>query len=39
MQRSYAGNWKDLGRLATLFQVASGMLICELILWIVALID
>ena len=38
MQRSYARNWGDVGQLATLFQIASGMLICELTLWIIALI-
>jgi len=39
MQRSYVKTWKDIGQLAILFEVASGMLIAELILWTVALID
>lgn len=39
MQRSYVKAWKDIGQLAILFEVASGMLIAELILWTVALID
>lgn len=37
MQRSYATNWEDLGQLAILFEVASGLLAIEVIFWIVAI--
>jgi hypothetical protein len=35
MHQSYAANWIDLGQMATLFEIASSLLVIEILFWIV----
>lgn len=37
MQSSRVENWKGLGLLSILLQIASGLLVVEVILWIIAI--
>ena len=37
MHQSYASNWEDLTQIATLFEIASSLLLTEILSWLIAI--